>query len=140
MNFFIYRAFFRNRLSPPDPDPDLDPLTLLNPDPVRIRTPVSKISSKHEFPFFSLPFLETFIRFQIHCCNQIRIQIRALVFCHMSPTYRYTFLNEYKIYRDLYRLGGHSKSFGQTKTSSSGEEERINIKPRIITVLRSVPY
>lgn len=39
--------------------------------------------------------------------------------------------------RDLYRLGGHSKSFGQTKSSSSGEEERINIKPRIITVLRS---
>ncbi len=44
------------------------------------------------------------------------------------------------MHRDLYRLGGHSKSFGQTKTSSSGEEERINIKPRIITVLRSVPY
>ncbi len=42
------------------------------------------------------------------------------------------------MHRDLYRLGGHSKSFGQTKTSSSGEEERINIKPRIITVLRSV--
>jgi hypothetical protein len=56
----------------------------------------------------------------------------------MSPTYRYTFLNEYKMHRDLYRLGGHSKSFGQTKTTTSGEEERINIKPRIITVLRSV--
>jgi len=39
--------------------------------------------------------------------------------------------------RDLYRLSGHSKSFGQTKSSSAAESEKVYIKPRIITVLRS---
>jgi len=38
--------------------------------------------------------------------------------------------------RDHYRLSGHSKSFGQTK-SSGCEEPKVEIKPRIITVLRS---
>ena len=38
--------------------------------------------------------------------------------------------------RDHFRLSGHSKSFGQTK-SSSCEEPKVEIKPRIITVLRS---
>jgi len=38
--------------------------------------------------------------------------------------------------RDLYRLSGHSKSFGQTKSVSS-DVEKVYIKPRIITVLRS---
>jgi len=38
--------------------------------------------------------------------------------------------------RDLYRLSGHSKSFGQTK-STSADMEKVYIKPRIITVLRS---
>lgn len=38
--------------------------------------------------------------------------------------------------RDHFRLSGHSKSFGQTK-SSNCEEPKVEIKPRIITVLRS---
>jgi len=36
-----------------------------------------------------------------------------------------------------YRFSGHSKSFGQTKSSSADSEPKIYIKPRIITVLRS---
>jgi len=35
-----------------------------------------------------------------------------------------------------FRAGGHSKSFGQTKTASL-ESEKVTIKPRIICVLRS---
>jgi len=38
--------------------------------------------------------------------------------------------------RDAFRSSGHSKSFGQTKTATV-EVEKVNIKPRIITVLRS---
>ena len=37
--------------------------------------------------------------------------------------------------RDMYRMSGHSKSFGQTKSSDT--EPKVYIKPRIITVLRS---
>lgn len=41
--------------------------------------------------------------------------------------------------RDNYRQAGHSKSFGQTKSMSAAaaEAEKVYIKPRIITVLRS---
>ena len=58
--------------------------------------------------------------------------------CPLSFTLHICSVSVSFLFRDLYRLGGHSKSFGQTKTTS-GEEERINIKPRIITVLRLVP-
>ena len=34
-------------------------------------------------------------------------------------------------------MSGHSKSFGQTKSSSIDTEPKVYIKPRIITVLRS---
>jgi len=39
--------------------------------------------------------------------------------------------------RDAFRSSGHSKSFGQTKSAGEKETEKVNIKPRIITVLRS---
>lgn len=41
--------------------------------------------------------------------------------------------------RDHFRTSGHSKSFGQTKSMSAAaaEAEKVHIKPRIITVLRS---
>lgn len=39
--------------------------------------------------------------------------------------------------RDHYRMSGHSKSFGQTKSNSADNEPKVYIKPRIITVLRS---
>eukprot|EP00088_Acartia_fossae_P010390 TRINITY_DN15170_c0_g1_i1.p1 TRINITY_DN15170_c0_g1~~TRINITY_DN15170_c0_g1_i1.p1 ORF type:complete len:784 (+),score=188.70 TRINITY_DN15170_c0_g1_i1:76-2427(+) len=39
--------------------------------------------------------------------------------------------------RDNFRMAGHSKSFGQTKTTSTDSEPKVYIKPRIITVLRS---
>jgi len=41
--------------------------------------------------------------------------------------------------RDHYRMSGHSKSFGQTKSNSAAAdaEAKIYIKPRIITVLKS---
>lgn len=39
--------------------------------------------------------------------------------------------------RDNFRMAGHSKSFGQTKSTGSDSEPKVYIKPRIITVLRS---
>jgi len=39
--------------------------------------------------------------------------------------------------RDTFRMAGHSKSFGQTKTTTTDSEPKVYIKPRIITVLRS---
>jgi hypothetical protein len=52
MNLFILSSFLGTVLAR-DLDPDLDPLTQLNPDPIRIRTPENM-----NF-FFSLPFLGT---------------------------------------------------------------------------------
>jgi hypothetical protein len=39
MNLFFLSSFRGTILARLDLDPDLDPLTLLNPDPIRIRTP-----------------------------------------------------------------------------------------------------
>ena len=63
----------------------------------------------------------------------------------LSPTYlfekdynlRHFFKNSDSDFRDMYRMSGHSKSFGQTKSSGSDTEPKVYIKPRIITVLRS---
>jgi hypothetical protein len=106
-----------------------DPLKLSNLDPD---------SGTAFLQYVSDTFLNEYKKYTGTCTGWADIP-RALVRLKPPARDRYTFLNEFKIYRDLYRLGGHSKSFGQTKTSSSGEEERINIKPRIITVLRLVP-
>jgi len=49
----------------------------------------------------------------------------------------YLGMRQGSVRRDHYRMSGHSKSFGQTKSNSADSEPKVYIKPRIITVLRS---
>eukprot|EP00096_Caligus_rogercresseyi_P009150 TRINITY_DN3055_c1_g1_i1.p1 TRINITY_DN3055_c1_g1~~TRINITY_DN3055_c1_g1_i1.p1 ORF type:complete len:660 (-),score=257.16 TRINITY_DN3055_c1_g1_i1:330-2309(-) len=49
----------------------------------------------------------------------------------------YIGLSQIKLKRDIYKLSGHSKSFGQSNKSLNENGEKSLLKPKIIAVLRS---